>query len=155
MTVDDHGHDESTPGRPGQSPYLKGYLEFSRQLRDLLDRFASELESGCRSQRVDDLAAMRVAIALVRASTALVACDLTVAAPDIGAPRAGRATQLPRSEARARGEKRYRGKVCAKHPEYGGERATRTRKCLGCHRDRQRKLRRQWRLARLARNQSG
>ncbi len=41
-----------------------------------------------------------------------------------------------RFEARARGLTRYFGKICAKHPELGGERVTRTCKCVGCRRDR-------------------
>jgi hypothetical protein len=41
-----------------------------------------------------------------------------------------------RIEARARGLTRYFGKICAKHAELGGERVTRTCKCVGCRRDR-------------------
>jgi hypothetical protein len=40
----------------------------------------------------------------------------------------------PRQEAKRAGRPRYRGRVCAKHPELEGERRTYNSHCVGCHR---------------------
>ena len=44
-----------------------------------------------------------------------------------------------RKEALAQGLKRYYGKVCAKHPELGGERKVSHQNCVGCAREHFRK----------------
>ncbi len=40
-----------------------------------------------------------------------------------------------------RGDKRYHGAVCAKHPELNGERNAKNRGCLGCNREKMKKRR--------------
>lgn len=45
----------------------------------------------------------------------------------------------PRQSALAKGEKRYFGKVCAKHPELGGERRTGDKDCAACNTERRRR----------------
>lgn len=40
------------------------------------------------------------------------------------------------SEAKKSGSRRYRGKLCDKHPELNGERVTSSGRCLGCSKER-------------------